>query len=169
MTNVQTLVKDESGIVKLLEKEKGLFVVDIFDAPPESDIQSQISKDTHLERMKNIFNLFDDESLKEEISGENSNDVNLDHINLNGLNGRRSEMSILAFMLRTAKNGAKKTKILYEANLSGRQMKNYLSFLINSGCIEERPQRKKGILFHTTAKGNLFLFQWAKIVSLLET
>jgi predicted transcriptional regulator len=166
MSNVQTLVKD---IVKLLKKKKGLFVVDIFDAPSERDIQSQISKDTNLERVKNVFNLIDDELLTEQISPENFKNVNLDHINLNGLNGRRSEMSILAFMLKTAKNGAKKTKILYEANLSGRQLKNYLSFLITSGCIEEQPQRKRGNLFQTTAKGNLFLYQWAKIVSLLET
>jgi predicted transcriptional regulator len=168
-SNTQTVVKDNSGSVELLEKGKGFFVVDILDAPSEKEIQKQIPNDPNLERMKNVFDLIDDELPTEQKSTEISENVNLDNIRFNGVNGRRSEISILASMLKVAKDGANKTTILYKANLSGRVLKNYLSFLISTGCIEEKPHEKKQILFHTTGKGNLFLFQWGKIVSLLET
>ncbi len=95
--------------------------------------------------------------------------VTLDSAALEKLNNRRSEMAILALILRLTKGGAKKTKILYDANLSGRQLKNYLSFLIEAGCLKEKKSKGKGNLYYTTSKGKLFLSYWTKILALFET
>jgi predicted transcriptional regulator len=74
-----------------------------------------------------------------------------------------------AFMLKSARNGVIKTAILYSANLSGRQLKKYLTFLTDAGFLKEETKKKRGAIFKTTSKGNLFLYHWIKILNLLET
>jgi hypothetical protein len=39
---------------------------------------------------------------------------------------------------------------------------------MDAGCVEERPVPKRGSVFHTTAKGRMFLVQWTKLVTLLD-
>lgn len=123
----------------------------------------------NLQRMKHIFDLIDDELVEEyeKTIGPLEN-ITLESTTLDGLNTRRSEVAILAFILKISKAGAKKTKILYDANLSGRQLKNYLSFLVSTGFIKEKPIPKKGSLFITPAKGKVFLSYWSKILSLVD-
>jgi predicted transcriptional regulator len=94
--------------------------------------------------------------------------VNLNRNSLKGLNNRRSDIEILAVILRVTWNSAKKTKLLHQANLSGCQLKKYLEFLIKSGFISERPTSKRVCSYKTTTKGTLFLFHWTKILYLLE-
>lgn len=53
-------------------------------------------------------------------------------------NKRRSEIEIIAEILNLSKNGAKKTEILYQCNLSFTQCNNYLSFLIDKDVLEEK-------------------------------
>ena len=53
-------------------------------------------------------------------------------------NKRRSEIEIIADILKISKNGARKTEILYQCNLSFTQCNNYLSFLINKDILEEK-------------------------------
>ena len=52
-------------------------------------------------------------------------------------NKRRSEIQIIGKILDVSKNGAKKTEILYQNNMSFSQLQNYLSFLIEKNVIEE--------------------------------
>jgi predicted transcriptional regulator len=178
-----TEVKGRSESVELREEKKGFFVIDIPDAPEGKAAEpvvgggkepgvlgsARASEGTDLKRLKHVFDLVDEELVDEYERGlEVGGSVNLENIDLSGLNNRRSEMAILAFILKICRMGAKKTKILYDANLSGRQLKNYMSFLMDSGCIEERPVPKRGSVFHTTPKGRLFLVQWTKLISLLE-
>jgi predicted transcriptional regulator len=179
-----TEVKGRSESVELREEKKGFFVIDIPEASgdeagkPDLDsarvgrvlTSSRASEGVNLERLKHVFDLVDEELLSEyekglEVGGSS---VNFENIDLSGLNNRRSEMAILAFILKICREGAKKTKILYDANLSGRQLKNYMSFLMDAGCVEERPVPKRGSVFHTTAKGRMFLVQWTKLISLLD-
>ena len=47
------------------------------------------------------------------------------------LNRRRSNIEIIADMLRAGENGAGKTHIMYSANMSYTQIQKYLDFLIN--------------------------------------
>jgi predicted transcriptional regulator len=127
-------------------------------------------KNTDAERIKYLFDLIDEELLTEyESNAITLEKVNLERTYLTGLNNRRSEMEILAHILNIARGSAKKTKILYQANLSGRQLKNYLTFLLGAGFIKEQKITRRTYSYSTTKKGNLFLFHWIKILSLLET
>jgi predicted transcriptional regulator len=126
-------------------------------------------KDLNIEKLSDIFNLVDDQLIEDSEKGLRSlGNIDLDKTFLKGLNNRRSEMEILAFMLKSARKGVNKTGILYQANLSGRQLKNYLSFLTTAGFIKEEAKKKRRTLFTTTSKGNLFLYHWGKILRLFE-
>lgn len=80
-----------------------------------------------------------------------------------GLNNRRSEMEIIANILDIARKGVKKTKILYKANLSYVQLKNYVSFLLEKGLLKKVENE-----YSTTKKGTLFLITWQNTLMLLE-
>jgi predicted transcriptional regulator len=122
------------------------------------------------DRLKHVFDLVNDELLEklDDKTQTQLERVSLERSFLSGLNNRRSETEILAFILKIAKGGAKKTKILYQANLSGRQLKNYMNFMLETGFLKEKTIPKKGSLFNTTEKGKTFLFHWMKILNLLE-
>ena len=50
---------------------------------------------------------------------------------------RRSNIEIIADMLRVGENGAGKTEIMYTANMSYSQIQKYLHYLLNQGFIEK--------------------------------
>lgn len=66
----------------------------------------------------------------------------------------RSSVDIIANILEISKSGAKKTRIMYLANLSFDQLKKYLKFLIDKELLEYNPINKK---YKTTSKGSEFL------------
>ena len=80
-----------------------------------------------------------------------------------GLDNRRSEMEIIATILDIARQGINKTNILYKANLSYVQLKNYVGFLLEKGLLESI-----GTMYSTTKKGRLFLITWQNTLMLLE-
>lgn len=80
-----------------------------------------------------------------------------------GLNNRRSEMEIIAAILDIARRGVNKTNILYKANLSYVQLKNYVGFLLEKGLLENIGRK-----YSTTQKGRLFLITWQNTLMLLE-
>ena len=80
-----------------------------------------------------------------------------------GLNKRRSEMEIVATILDITMKGVNKTNILYKANLSYTQLKNYVTFLLEKGLLEHI-----GNKYSTTNKGRLFLITWQNTLVLLE-
>ena len=51
------------------------------------------------------------------------------------MNNRRSNIEIIADMLRVGENGAGKTEIMYSANMSYSQIQKYLGFLMSQGFI----------------------------------
>lgn len=83
------------------------------------------SKDIGFDRIKHIFDLIDNESM-EDFNTAPFEKVNIERNGLKGLNNRRSEIEILAVILRAAWNSTKKTELLHQANLSGRKLKNSL-------------------------------------------
>lgn len=126
-------------------------------------------EDLSIEKLRVVFDLIDDELIKEydrELKWLERFD--LERSCLTSLNTRRSEMEILAYMLTIMRRGAIKTKILYQANLSYTQLKSYLQFLKDAGLITEEGEKKRGNIFKTTYKGNLFLYHWSKILGLVE-
>ncbi len=50
---------------------------------------------------------------------------------------RRSNIEIIADMLRVGENGAGKTEIMYSANMSYIQLQKYLDYLVNQGFINK--------------------------------
>jgi len=48
---------------------------------------------------------------------------------------RRSNIEIIADMLRVGENGAGKTEIMYTANMSFSQIQRYLSYLVDQGFV----------------------------------
>jgi predicted transcriptional regulator len=53
------------------------------------------------------------------------------------VNRRRSNIEIIADMLRVGENGAGKTEIMYSANMSYSQIQKYLEYLVNQGFINK--------------------------------
>ena len=70
---------------------------------------------------------------------------------------RRNNVDIMADILRVARGGAKKTWIVYRANLNFKIVKEYLSELKEHGLLEEVTG---STLFRTTEKGLEFLDQY---------
>jgi len=125
--------------------------------------------DSEVGKLRLVFDLIDEEIVHEydrELHGLEK--INLEKGCLSSLSTRRSEIEILAYVLKVAREGANKTKILYKANLSYTQLRNYLRFLKAKGLIREEAARSRGVVFKTTSKGNLFLIRWMRILDLFE-
>ena len=75
----------------------------------------------------------------------------------------RSSFEIIAEILRAAKNGAKKTRIMYTCGLSYRFTKRYIALLLENGLL------RIGNSYHATDKGIQFLQNYQTIELLLNT
>lgn len=69
------------------------------------------------------------------------------------VNQRRSDVEIIAEMLRIGEHGAAKTKIMYNANMSYSQMKKYLGFLINQGYLDSVRTCNPYVIYQATDRG----------------
>lgn len=81
--------------------------------------------------------------------------------------GRRDRITIFADILETAKDGAKKTQIMYGANLSFQQVEKYLFFMHAIQLIKINAERREKI-YVPTQKGKIFLQKYSSINELLE-
>jgi predicted transcriptional regulator len=75
----------------------------------------------------------------------------------------RSSFEIIAEILETAKNGAKKTRIMYSCGLSYKFVHKYLTLLLEAGLLET------GNSFCTTNKGMGFLRNYQTLDLLMNT
>ena len=75
----------------------------------------------------------------------------------------RSSFDIIAEILETAKNGAKKTRIMYTCGLSYSFVQKYLDLLLETGLIAI------GSSYKTTDKGMGFLHKYQRLDLLLNT
>ena len=71
---------------------------------------------------------------------------------------RRGRLEIFADVLLVAKEGAKKTAIVYKANLNFNRVENYLPYLEGKGLIEHTNEGYK-----TTERGKEFLRDYKKM------
>ena len=81
---------------------------------------------------------------------------------------RRDRLNILAEIMELAKGSQLKTRIMYMANLSFSQVKQYLSFLTEMGFIRVRIENGKK-LYETTAKGNIYFENYMEMSNLLRS
>ena len=69
------------------------------------------------------------------------------------MNQRRSNIEIIAEMLKVGENGAGKTKIMYNANLSYTQIQKYLGFLLSQGFINKMEMGNPSVTYRVTDNG----------------
>lgn len=73
---------------------------------------------------------------------------------------RRNDLDICADILQVSKGGAKKTHIVYGANLNFNIVKKYLHKLMENGFLSQT----EGPLFITTEKGFRFLEEYRNLI-----
>jgi len=85
---------------------------------------------------------------------------------------RRSEIEIIGDILTLSLNGARKTEILYQANLSYTQLKNYLPFLLKNNILEIKTIQHNGNnackMYHITSKVEKLLGSIHKTLSFFQ-
>ena len=69
------------------------------------------------------------------------------------MNHRRSNIEIIADMLRTGENGAGKTEIMYSANMSYSQIQKYLGFLMSQDFITKVEVGNPVVTYQVTGTG----------------
>ena len=69
------------------------------------------------------------------------------------INNRRSNIEIIADMLRTGENGAGKTEIMYSTNMSYSQIQKYLGFLMSHGFITKVKVGNPVVTYQVTDPG----------------
>ena len=84
------------------------------------------------------------------------------------MNRRRSNIEIIADMLRVGENGAGKTEIMYSANMSYAQIQKYLGFLLNHGFINKVKVGNPAVTYQVTDKGGELLKNINGIIEVLE-
>jgi predicted transcriptional regulator len=72
----------------------------------------------------------------------------------------RSRIQIAADILEIAKDGSRKTRIMYQGNLSLDLLQKYLDMLVNFGLLEVRGSEKSYI---ATEKGRRFLEDYREL------
>jgi predicted transcriptional regulator len=78
---------------------------------------------------------------------------------------RRNDLDICADILKVSKAGAKKTHIVYKANLNFKIVKKYLNRLIDNGFLMDGSDNG---IFVTTERGSDFLEQYMRLTIPLE-
>ena len=73
------------------------------------------------------------------------------------INSRRSNIEIIAEMLRTGENGAGKTEIMYNVNMSYSQIQKYLGFLMSHGFINKVEVGNPVVTYQVTDTGLMLL------------
>ena len=69
------------------------------------------------------------------------------------INNRRSNFEIIADMLRVGENGAGKTEIMYNTNMSYSQIQKYLGFLMSQGFITKVEVGNPVVTYRVTDTG----------------
>jgi predicted transcriptional regulator len=84
------------------------------------------------------------------------------------MNRRRSNIEIIADMLKVGENGAGKTEIMYSANMSYAQIQKYLGFLLSHGFINKVKVGNPVVTYQVTDKGGELLKNINCIIEVLE-
>jgi len=86
------------------------------------------------------------------------------------VNRRRSNVQIIADMLRVGGNGngAGKTELMYSVNMSYTQIQKYLAFLLSHELVNKVEVGNPIVTYHVTDKGNELLSNIDTIMDMLE-
>jgi len=81
---------------------------------------------------------------------------------------RRSNIQIIADMLRVGENGAGKTEIMYTANMSYSQIQKYLDYLVSQGFIHKVNMDNTMVAYQVTDTGLKLLKVIDTLMNMLE-
>jgi predicted transcriptional regulator len=81
---------------------------------------------------------------------------------------RRSDIKIIADMLRVGEKGAGKTEIMYTANMSYSQIQKYLEYLVNQGFIHKVDLDNTMVAYQVTDSGLKLLKAIDSLVAMME-
>ena len=83
---------------------------------------------------------------------------------------QRSQWDIMATILRLAETPLSKTRIMYGANLSFKQLERYLGFLLDNRFLAVKEERHSRItrLFVTTDSGLSFVKAYDKLEAIMK-
>jgi len=81
---------------------------------------------------------------------------------------RRSNIQIIADMLRVGENGAGKTEIMYTANMSYSQIQKYLDYLVSQGFISKISMDNTMMAYQVTDSGLKLLKAIDTLMNMLE-
>lgn len=87
------------------------------------------------------------------------------------VNNRRSEFDIISKILSLSTNGARKTELLYQGNLSYNQLNGYLSFLMEKNLLildEVRTNGGRSRFYLITDRGQDFLVNLNRTLAYFE-
>jgi predicted transcriptional regulator len=85
-----------------------------------------------------------------------------------GISRRRSDIKIIADMLRVGEKGAGKTEIMYTANMSYSQIQKYLDYLVNQGFINKVELDNTMVAYQVTESGLKLLKAIDNLIAMLE-
>ena len=85
-----------------------------------------------------------------------------------GVSRRRSDIKIIADMLRVGEKGAGKTEIMYTANMSYSQIQKYLDYLVNQGFINKVNIDNTMVAYQVTDSGFKLLKAIDTLMNMLE-
>jgi predicted transcriptional regulator len=85
-------------------------------------------------------------------------------------NSHRGRFDIIADILGASRGGAKKTYLMYQCNLSFRQLESYSCFLLKQGILRlvAREDGSRSGSFEVTDKGRDFLRAYEGLKSLMQ-
>lgn len=84
------------------------------------------------------------------------------------MNKRRSNIEIIAEMLRAGQNGAGKTELMYTVNMSYAQLQKYLKYLLSNGLIHKVEVGNPSVRYHVTDKGSELLQSITAVMDILD-
>ena len=85
-----------------------------------------------------------------------------------GVSRRRSDIKIIADMLRIGEKGAGKTEIMYSANMSYSQIQKYLEYLVNQGFLNKVDLDNTMVAYQVTDTGLKLLRAIDNLIAMLE-
>ena len=80
---------------------------------------------------------------------------------------KRDQFDIVNEILKVAKKGASKTRIMYNANLNFKGVTQYLSLLLENELLRKTLEGYKPV-YHVSEKGSTFLSSYTQLLRLLQ-
>ncbi len=101
-------------------------------------------------------------------NGVHFGNVKKHSLGVRGVKVRRSNIEVVADILKIGEQGAGKTRIMHQANMSYHQLQKYLDLLVDRGCLKRTVIDKSHVSYGLTVKGQMLLKSINKVLGALD-